>query len=498
MECPGLRERILSLQRQITGDPDCAFSKSAQRMTCPPLQNRTRDTGAGRQQVLDAPGAEDESSLQVDGLCDSEVEIRPPFLRISRPFGAPMFVKRSELWLGSKRHSGALDLRRSTTLGKEKDMERQCVFAFLVCVLSANMAHAQTGLNMGAPILFATVGQGREILTTRDEFVQAMSPFDRAARMKTSREISEKEFLEFVGGNVLEWTPVEKERATSACLEIQTRFEALSLPFPKPVFLVKTTGDEEGDASYTRGNAIVLPDSEVAGPVAKTRKTICHELFHIMSRRNPELRDRLYASIGFVKCDEVEFPAELKSRKITNPDAPANNHCILVKLEGKEYWAIPILFSRAEKYDTARGGEFFEYLQMQFLVAERQNNGADEKPVYRDRDIKRVGLQSLSGFFEQVGKNTKYIIHPEEILADNFALLVLEDRQALSPAIIRKMKEILKEKWRVGLGAPADNQKPKMQGKLIRPSPGIVRIIPEVESRKPIPSLPGRALRPRG
>jgi hypothetical protein len=54
-----------------------------------------------------------------------------------------------------------------------------------------------------------------------------------------------------------------------------------------------------------------------------------------------------------------------------------------------------------------------------------------------------VDVSNVSGFFEQIGKNTKYIIHPEEILADNFALLFLGNKDVPSPEIIRKMKDVL-------------------------------------------------------
>ena len=47
---------------------------------------------------------------------------------------------------------------------------------------------------------------------------------------------------------------------------------------------------------------------------------------------------------------------------------------------------------------------------------------------------------------EQVGNNTDYIIHPEEILADNFALLVLGEHNMPSPEIPQKMREILLRK----------------------------------------------------
>lgn len=52
----------------------------------------------------------------------------------------------------------------------------------------------------------------------------------------------------------------------------------------------------------------------------------------------------------------------------------------------------------------------------------------------------------VSGFFEQVGRNTNYVIHPEEILADNFSLLILGERRVPSPEILEKMQGILDQK----------------------------------------------------
>jgi len=57
-----------------------------------------------------------------------------------------------------------------------------------------------------------------------------------------------------------------------------------------------------------------------------------------------------------------------------------------------------------------------------------------------------VGIQQVSGFFEQVGKNTQYIIHPEEILADNVASLVQGDRNLPSPEVAASIQAILKER----------------------------------------------------
>ena len=54
--------------------------------------------------------------------------------------------------------------------------------------------------------------------------------------------------------------------------------------------------------------------------------------------------------------------------------------------------------------------------------------------------------QQISGFFEQVGRNTDYIIHPEEILAENFALLMIGKRDVASPEILDKMRSALGQK----------------------------------------------------
>jgi hypothetical protein len=92
-----------------------------------------------------------------------------------------------------------------------------------------------------------------------------------------------------------------------------------------------------------------------------------------------------------------------------------------------------------------RGGEFFNYLKFQFLLVERDNNSFTVKPIYEGQQPRLIGLKQASGFFAQVGRNTRYTIHPEEILADNFALLVLQEKNLSSPDIIEKLKDILKE-----------------------------------------------------
>lgn len=340
-------------------------------------------------------------------------------------------------------------------------MKRLCLLFPLIYAIMVSASYAELRICGNTSIIFATVNEGKEILTRRDDFVQRMSPFDRSARLKTKEDISESEYLGFVGRNILEWNSAETQRVTSAFQGIHAEIEALCLPFPEKVYIVKTTGNEEGGAAYTRANAIVLTEDDLIEPIVKIQKTLCHELFHVMSRINPDLRDKFYAAIGFVKCNEIAFPSILNSQKITNPDAPMNDHYISLQVKGNEVLVIPILFSSTQKYNIDRGGEFFNYLQLQFLLVERHDNSSTVIPIYDGRRPKFLDMRKQSGFFEQVGRNTRYIIHPEEILADNFAFLVLNQRDLPSPEIATKIERIIKKKKITEPSTSADAEKPR-------------------------------------
>ncbi len=282
-------------------------------------------------------------------------------------------------------------------------------------------------------LAFANVDQARQMLATKDAFVERMSPFDRASRLKTNRLVTEAEYLEFAASAALGWEETDRRVISAAYDQVEAKIRALHLPLPPKFFVVKTTGQEEGDTVYTRQTAVMIPRSKVGDNLPRL---LAHELFHIASRANPALAERLYAVIGFTRCTEASYPANLAARKLTNPDAPRNDYCVRVTLDGRNVAATPILFSRTESYDPARGGEFFDYMQLGLLVRAAPGEALAAEKI--------VGLQQVTGFFEQIGQNTQYVIHPEEILADNFALLVL-DMHVKSPAVLIRLRRALAE-----------------------------------------------------
>jgi len=321
-----------------------------------------------------------------------------------------------------------------------KPMHR--IIIALASVVIPASASAEITLGGKTAFVFANVEQGRKILCQRDEFLQRLSPFDRSARMKTDRPVSQEAYLQFLATNVLSWTDEERATVESALKSLQPSIEALALPWPEAIYLIKTTGNEEAGACYTRSNAIVLPAKEMEKS-AGLSTTLAHELFHVLSRHNPALQEKLYAAIGFQKCQEAPLPSRLQARKITNPDAPKNDCCIRVRVNGRPVWVTPVLYSSTTNYDTTGGGEFLEYLEFKLLVIERARTGSPPRVIYDDANPQLLDVSDVSDYFEQVGRNTGYIIHPEEILAENFRILVRGEKRIASPDVMEKIKTVL-------------------------------------------------------
>jgi hypothetical protein len=321
----------------------------------------------------------------------------------------------------------------------------QLISAACVTALVADstaLATTEIPLGEGSVLRFADVAEGVAALTERDDYIRQLSPFDRQVRPKTDREVSEEEFLKFLGSHVLPWTPQDIQKLTPLVTDVARKIAPWKLPLPEVVLLVKTSGGEEGAAAYCRGPAIVLPKNMVDGPTAKLANILPHELFHVLSNQNPELRQALYASIGFQPCNEVELPPSLATRKITNPDAPLNNHYITVMQDGQPVELMPLLFANAPRYDAARGGNLFSYLTFRLM----QVNDVDgqRRPVLAAGEPVLLDPAAVPGYHEQIGRNTKYIIHPEEVLADNFVYLIDDKQNLPSPQVVKGMADVFR------------------------------------------------------
>lgn len=291
-------------------------------------------------------------------------------------------------------------------------------------------------LTPGTTLRFASVTEGQAVLAASDEYTQAMTPFDRAVRMRTQQPTTERQFLEFLARHVRPWTATEKQTLSAVADAAQAKLTPWRLAFPPLVLLVKTTGQEEGGAAYCRGNAIVFPERMLRAP---RLNLLVHELFHIFTRNRPDLRPRLYGIVGFTPCAPVEVPESLRSIKLTNPDAVSLDYAISVRRGATRYRAVPLLLSKRADYDPELGKGLFDCLSFKLLVIDGQN--ARGRPLLLDAD-------EVDDYWTQIGRNTRYNIHPEETLADNFSLLVLRDGKTdglPTPRILEDLQRVLRE-----------------------------------------------------
>jgi hypothetical protein len=316
----------------------------------------------------------------------------------------------------------------------------------LIAAYAANQTPAEAILlTADCEVRFASLEQGREILTTDDAFTASLSRFDLQARLKTDKEVTLADWKQFVSEQVKAWEPAEIEAVSAALARLKTRLEPLRLPLPPTVRLIRTTGAEEANAAYTRGAAIVLPPKVLNYDAVQLDRLLAHELFHILSRHDGAVRAKLYRIIGFEVCEPIALPPSLAPQRITNPDAPRIDCTIsLLGANGQTYVGTPVLYSSTKEYDAKKGGTLFQFLLFRLLVVE-QRGGRWEPVIVKGQPVVINPLEEQA-FLDKIGQNTNYIIHPDEIMADNFVRLVMADPGVPSPEIIEQMRTVLMPK----------------------------------------------------
>jgi hypothetical protein len=180
---------------------------------------------------------------------------------------------------------------------------------------------------------------------------------------------------------------------------------------------VKTTGREERSHAYTRANAIVLPAARVASlREERAIYLLAHELFHVASRASSALRDATYDLLEFKPIAPIAPPPEIASRRLTNPDAHSLGHYLWLG----EQAIIPLLIFRTPLEQAIAFASLLDAVRVSLLQID-----PDAGTVVRDADGAPVLLDaSTTDWSRRIGRNTNYTIHPEEVLADNHALLV--------------------------------------------------------------------------
>jgi hypothetical protein len=308
--------------------------------------------------------------------------------------------------------------------------------AWLFFALAA-CAHAQE-----TRFAFATPAEARAALGAQDDYVRATSTLERPVVMGSAEVMDTARFRAAMEATALEWTEDERRPFAGVLARLGPFLSAMKWKAPATILMVKASDRLMEGFPHTRGNAIVIQEGvlrEMLGRPAMVEFFVVHEAFHVLSRANPGLREELYSAIGFRACGSVALPEALARLRLTNPDAPESRHAISVGWRGRPVEVLPFVHFTSEKVDPKAG--FVTQMQTSWLVVERRQDGC----VARDEG---ATLEELEGLRSQVGDNTGYLIHPEEILADNFALLYRETvtpgvTRIRSPEILERLRSVL-------------------------------------------------------
>lgn len=199
----------------------------------------------------------------------------------------------------------------------------------------------------------------------------------------------------------------------------------VALSLPEGITFIKSgMGTEFGADGYTRGTDIYLSGNSIHRFMERKESQrwyqrmmylIAHEIFHCLTRNNPQFRQSMYSHIGFTVMDhEIDFPLELRNLLLTNPDVDRMDNFAIFNIAGEERpCALVSICSKTwEEIEKENpDANLFQYVSAALIPLDSLNTC--------------FPITAASDFRDKVGNNTNYVIAPEECLADNFSYLVL-------------------------------------------------------------------------
>ena len=278
--------------------------------------------------------------------------------------------------------------------------------------------------------------QARTLLSQEDATTRQWSRFDYEARLGRKGG-TRQELIRFIADQARDWSKEDKQRMQEAADTLNSHIKALnlSLSLPQEIRILKTTMAEEGGAGgYTRMDYIVVEEQIAHMKPQQVSYLLAHELFHVLTRNHPDFREKMYRLIGFsIAPEEFEVPADLRDVLISNPDVNRFDSYARFRIKGVDRPCAMLIYAN-EPYE---GGSFFNYLTIGLMPLK------DGKAEQQDGKTVIYGIKDAENFFDLVGRNTDYIINPEEILAENFAFLLTRKSVTANPELIEKMRQAL-------------------------------------------------------
>jgi hypothetical protein len=284
--------------------------------------------------------------------------------------------------------------------------------------------------------VIASPEQAAPIFTADDEFMNAVTPADISIRTRSSSTSRADLERTYAGAFVL-WTDAERARLEPMLTRQAARLESIQRWLPAHVLLVKSNGAADTSLPHTRGNAINM-GQQLPAEDAALDGLFFHELFHVLSRHNASRRDEMYALIGFAPCD-ITLPSAVRDTTVTNPDAPLLRWAAPFDANGR--YVAPVLFANPPRWDPAQP-QFGRYFNLRFLQA-NSAGGRCAVTLQNGQPVDIPQEQAIAAIHAVAGANTNYVLHPEELLADNFSQLMMSRTDIPNPEIHARLAAFL-------------------------------------------------------
>lgn len=225
------------------------------------------------------------------------------------------------------------------------------------------------------------------------------------------------------------WPPDLAAQIAQDWAQVLTESEALFPALaPDTIVLIAMQDAPYGAHIYfTRQGAVMLPITDIQTAEKEDLLAIYrHELFHLISRQYPEARPSWYALANYESAPAMlHWASPLHKNRLTNPDAP--NFGYVLRHEGQRY--LPLLYHPDTLVTRDAQEAFAENLRLTFLALSHDTVTASRLPEWHARVASEA--------------NSHYFIHPEEVLAEHFSLLLGGQKKVLYPAELEDLKRLL-------------------------------------------------------
>lgn len=286
----------------------------------------------------------------------------------------------------------------------------------------------------GIPYRFASASEGIELRMANTDYFENMTQNDLDYRVgKLGATLDEMKAIARKQGD--EFTDAEKQGIEETMARIEERFREIGFDYPSDleiVFVKNKMKDEYGAVAYTHQNQIYLEGDNLDFMISipgMLDGTIAHELFHILSRNDPEFRQQMYAILGFTIAEEPEFSPEVRAILASNPDVEAFDSYATFDINGQMTKCAVVTLLKNPYREGA-------YLVDNFSTG----------IVPYDAPDTYYTIDQVSNFWDVFGENSNYVIAAEEGIADNFASAVvygMEGREYKNPEIIQSMLDVM-------------------------------------------------------